>query len=84
MYFELCAILPIFRTLAYLEPEAPLKACQISGDQAYSEPWHSHNSLFKHFHEYLGIFRDIDAYSATLTCMQLSGRGEACPALFEN
>ena len=84
MYFELYAILPIFRTLAYLEPEAPSKACQISGDQAYSEPWHSQNSLFEHFHEYLGIFRDINAHSATSTCMQLSGRGEACPALFGN
>ena len=26
-------------------------------------PWHSQNSLFKHFQEYLGIFGDIDVYS---------------------
>ena len=34
-------------------------------------------SLFKHFKRYVGIFRDIDAYLATL-------RGEASPALFWN
>ena len=28
-------------------------------------------SLFKHFREFWGIFRDIDAYSATLTCAPL-------------
>ena len=39
-------------------------------DHAYSESWHSQNSLFKHFQGYLGIFRDIDAYSVTLTGMQ--------------
>ena len=36
-------------------------------DQAYSEPSHSQNSLFKRFQRYLDIFRDIDTYSATLT-----------------
>ena len=56
----------------------------MSDDQAYSEPWHSQNSLFKRFPGYLGIFRDIDAYSATLTGAQLKGRGEASPTLFEN
>ena len=34
---------------------------------AYSEPWHSQNSLFKHFQGYLEIMRYIDAYSATLS-----------------
>ena len=29
------------------------------------------------------MFRDIDAYSATLTGTQLGRRGEASPALFE-
>ena len=56
----------------------------MSDDQADSEPWHSQNSLFKHFQAYLGIFRGIAAYSATLTDEQLRGRGEASPALFEN
>ena len=28
----------------------------MSDDQADSEPWHSQNSLFKHFQAYLGIF----------------------------
>ena len=36
------------------------------------------NSLVKHFQGYLVIFKDIDAYSATLTCAQLGERGEAC------
>ena len=30
------------------------------------------------------MFRDIDAYSATLTGAQLGERGEASTALFEN
>ena len=51
----------ILRTLAHLQPE----------------PWHSQNSLFKDFQGYLGIFRDIDAYLATLTGAQLGERGEA-------
>ena len=38
----------------------------MSDDQAYSETWYSQNSLFKHFQGDLGIFRDTDAYSATL------------------
>ena len=53
-------------------------------DHAYLEPCHSQNSLFKHFQGYLGIFKDIDAYSGTLTGAQLGGRGETSPALFEN
>ena len=51
---------------------------------SYSDLWHSQNSLFKHFQEYLGIFRGIDQYSATFTSAQLGGRGEASPVLFEN
>ena len=39
-------------------------------------------SLFKHFHRYLDIVRDIDAYSATLTGAQLGrGGGEGRPPL---
>ena len=38
-------------------------------------------SLFKHFQGYLGMFKDSDSYSATLTFAQLRGRREA--ALFE-
>ena len=37
----------------------------------YSEPWQSQNSLFKHLQQYLDIFRDTDAYSATPTDAQL-------------
>ena len=54
-------------------------------DHTYSEPLHSQDSLFKHFQKYLGIFRDIDVYSATLTGTQLvRRRRETNPALFEN
>ena len=42
----------------------------IYDEQAYSQPWHSQNNLFNHFQRYLSIFRDIDAYSATLTGVQ--------------
>ena len=40
-------------------------------------------ALFNHFQGYLGIFRDIDAYWSTLTCVQLAGREEASPALLK-
>ena len=43
----------------------------ISDEHAYSEPWHSQNSLFNHFQGYLGILRDIDSYSAALAGAQL-------------
>ena len=56
----------------------------MSDDQAYTEPWHSQNNLFKHFQGYLGIFTDIEAYSNTLRGAQLWGIGEASPILFEN
>ena len=55
----------------------------MSDNHAYSELWHSQNSLFRHFQRYLGIFRDIDAYSVTPTGAQLGGRGEASLAVFE-
>ena len=53
-------------------------------DQAYSEPWHSKSRLFKHFQGYLGIFGDIDAYSATFTGAQLGGRGNSPLHFYEN
>ena len=53
-------------------------------DQAYSEPWHSKSRLFKYFQGYLGIFRDIDAYSATFTGAQLGGRGNSPLHFYEN
>ena len=40
-------------------------------------------SLFMHFKGFKTIFRDIDAYSVTLTDGQLVGRGEASPQIFE-
>ena len=51
-------------------------------DHAYLQ--HSQKSLFKCFQGYLGIFRYIEAYSATITGVQLGERGEASPSLFEN
>ena len=33
-----------------------------SDKHAYSEAWHSQDSLFNHFRRHLGILRDIDAY----------------------
>ena len=53
-------------------------------DHAYSEPWHSQNSLFKHFQGCLGIFSDTDPYSTTFRGVQLGRRGKASPALFKN
>ena len=53
-------------------------------DQSYSEPRHSQNSLFKYFEECLDIFRDIDAFSATLISWQLRERAKTYPAFFEN
>ena len=42
----------------------PIKHDQnVRDDHAYSESWHSQNSLLKHFQGYLSIFRDINAYS---------------------
>ena len=42
------------------------------------------NSLFKFFKRYLGIFRDNDVYSDTLTGAQLGDKGEVSPTLSEN
>ena len=36
-------------------------------------------TLCKYFQEYLGILRDINAYSSTLIGMQLRGTGEKGP-----
>ena len=75
----------ICKTLGYLECKASLEACpNMSDDHAYSEPWQSQNSLFNHFQEYLGIIRDINAYSATFTGAQLRGREVTSTALLEN
>ena len=103
----------IFRTLAYLEPEASSKAYQtLKNDHMYIQSLGIartvYSSIFKDFQmaslakwlsdclqikrlwvripllSYLGIFRDIDAYSATLIGAQLGRRGDASPALFEN
>ena len=80
----------MFRTLGYLEPEASSKACKTC---KMIKPWYIQNSLFKHFQGYSGMFKDIDAYSATLTGAQLVGeerlplsslkieKGERCPDL---
>ena len=63
----------IFKTLAYLEPGASSKACWTCNRSCIfrTESWHCQNSLFKHFQGYLGMFRDIDAYSATHMAMLL-------------
>ena len=41
----------------------------------HSELWHSQNNLFKYFQGNIGIFRDSDAYLATLTGAKLAGVG---------
>ena len=51
---------------------------------AYSGPWHSQNSLFKRIQGYLGIFRDIDAYSATLNRRPTREERGGLPTLYEN
>ena len=56
----------------------------MSDDQAYPEPWHSQNSLFKHFQGYLGTSRNTYRYSATSTGAQLKGGGETSFTLFKN
>ena len=56
----------------------------MSDNQAYPELWHSQNSLFKHFQGYLGISRDTDGYSVTITGVQLKGGGETSFSLFKN
>ena len=88
-YSEFCVTLA-YTIVPYSEPwlilnsrhlQKPVKHERLSG---ILETWHSKKSLFKHFQGYLGLFRDIDAYSATLTGhTQLERRGEASPALFK-
>ena len=51
------------------------EACQTCKIIRYIQPWQNQNSLLEHFQGYLGIFRDIDAYSAILTDAQLGGEG---------
>ena len=53
-------------------------------DPAYSKPWHSHKVLCKYFEGYFGKFRDTDAYSVTLTGLQLRRRVKASLVFFEN
>ena len=71
----------IFKTLAYLEPDVPskacrtYKACQSLSTLAYSE------QFLQAFSRILRIFRDIDACSATLTSAELRGE-ERLPLLF--
>ena len=66
--------------MAYLELEASSKGCQI-----YKMIMHIQSIVrTEAFSRELGIFRDINAYSTTLTGAQLGRRGETCPAPFEN
>ena len=67
----------IFRTLAYLEPEASSKICRTCKMIMHIQSKHSQNSSFKHFQGCIGIFRNIDAYSATLTGVQPGGKGRS-------
>ena len=71
----------MFRTLAYLEPSIFKSLSNMLDDQVYSEPCHSQNSFFKHFHRYSGIFRSIDAYLATLTGPRIGRKEEPSSAL---
>ena len=52
--------------------------------QPYLEPWHSQNILFKHFQGYLGIFRDIDVYSAKLRDAQITRSGRPSLPFLKN
>ena len=82
---KLCVILA-YTTLPYSEPGTfrtqgiSKSVSNMSDDQAHSELWHSQNRLFKHFRGYLGIFGDIDAYSATLK--PATRRGGGLPSSF--
>ena len=64
---ELCVTFA-YATMPYSEPQHIYnlrhlqKPVKYVDHQTYSEPWHSQNSLFKHFQGYLDIFRDFDAY----------------------
>ena len=72
-YSELCITLA-YTTVPYLEPwliqnpsHLQKSVKHVRYDHANSGPQHSQNSLFRQFQGYLGIFRDIDAYSAPLS-----------------
>ena len=65
----------IFRTLAYLEPKASAKVCLTCKMIAHIQSPGIVRTV------YSSIFKDIDAYSATLPGAQLVGIGEASPAL---
>ena len=73
----------IFRTLAYLEPEASSKVCW-----TYKMFMHIHTHGIEQFIQgFSRMFRhiqDIGSDSATLTGVQLGRKGEVSPALFEN
>ena len=57
----------IFRTLTHLEPEAFPKTCRTCKMTRHIQSLVTVRKLCKHFEGYLGIFRNIDAYSSTLT-----------------
>ena len=61
----------IFRTLAYVKLDASSKACRTCKMIMHLQSPTIVRSLFEHFQGYLGIFTDIDAYSATPTDAQL-------------
>ena len=65
--------LELISDILWVIVEAFSKACWTYDEHAYSEPWHfqSPYSEPNHFQGFLGVFRDIDAYSATLTGPQL-------------
>ena len=71
----------ISTTLAYLESEAPSKACRICKmimPCIYSGSWHSQNSLFKHFQRHLGILMHTQPHSHVLNL----GKGGGLHCLF--
>ena len=61
----------IFRTLIDLEPEVSSVACRQYQMIKHIQSPGIDNRFFKHYQGYLKVFRDIDAYSSTLTDAQL-------------
>ena len=78
-YIYKCGIL---KTLTHLEPKASAKACWTCKMTRHIQSPGIVRTLCKHFQGYLGIFRDIDAYSSTLTGMQLRGRCQVSQVKF--
>ena len=74
----------IFRTLTHLELEASSKACRICKITRHIQSSGKVKILCKYFQGHLGIFRDIDAYSSTLTDVQLGGGGRSSLSFLEN